>query len=343
MCSCRRGKISRTTSKMAGFLLPFLAVLFIAASANPITYEQEGRLHIINAGNNILEAIFYTEETGIGIYGDNSNITINSMSDHEVLMAGSAPSDSSRLYRVLGTNFLQQTTTGENGEPIKHQFIVPESLIDRVKEGIKTRKEQRITSQLTGQSETEAKTAQALSLMRLFTRREISLIKPAAKALGRAGVMGYENQGALNFYAVVMALIKAQNTEDGNGSGYGSGEYIDGHELHNRRTKRGWWWSSPPTRRCSRTGSTCESGSCTIGTTSCNGKCADGPNCQGRCGPGCDSCWWWACFSCCYRQGCYDHDKCCERYGMNSFDCLVPLGFNCRSGYQCFYGDLIGW
>ncbi|CAI8007659.1 hypothetical protein GBAR_LOCUS5321 [Geodia barretti] len=207
----------QTTSKMAGFLLPFLAVLFIAASANPITYEQEGRLHIINAGNNILEAIFYTEETGIGIYGDNSNITIISMSDNEVLLSGSAPSDSSRLYRVLGTNFLQQTTTGENGEPIKHQFIVPESLIDRVKEGIKTRKEQRITSQLTGQSETEAKTAQALSLMRLFTRREISLIEPAAKALGRAGVMGYENQGALHFYGVAMALIKAQDPQNTEG------------------------------------------------------------------------------------------------------------------------------
>ena len=331
MCSCRRGKISRTTSKMAGFLLPFLAVLFIAASANPITYEQEGRLHIINAGNNILEAIFYTEETGIGIYGDNSNITINSMSDHEVLMAGSAPSDSSRLYRVLGTNFLQQTTTGENGEPIKHQFIVPESLIDRVKEGIKTRKEQRITSQLTGQSETEAKTAQALSLMRLFTRREISLIEPAAKALGRAGVMGYENQGALNFYGVAMALIKARDPQ--NTSGYGSGEYIDGHELHNRRIKRGWWWWSPSP--CSRSNSDCDTGTCVRGTPSCNGKCADEPDCVGRCGPGCWWCWSFVCGDCCYNHGCYEHDICCGgNNGYFSFGCAIPIGFSC-SGYSC--------
>ena len=340
MCSCRRGKISRTTSKMAGFLLPFLAVLFIAASANPITYEQEGRLHIINAGNNILEAIFYTQETGIGIYGDNSNITIISMSDNEVLLSGSAPSDSSRLYRVLGTNFLQQTTTGENGEPIKHQFIVPESLIDRVKEGIKTRKEQRITSQLTGQSETEAKTAQALALMRLFTRREISLIEPAAKALGRAGVMGYENQGALNFYGVAMALIKAQDPQNTEGSGHGSGEYIDGHELHNRRTKRGWWWPTqaptlPPSRvRCRDSDSICDAGTCIRPAPSCNGQCADGPNCEGRCGPRCGWCWSWFCNDCCYNHGCYQHDICCGIHGYLSVECIVTIGFSC-SGYSC--------
>jgi hypothetical protein len=319
---------------MAGFLLPFLAVLFIAVSANPITYEQEGRLHIINAGNNILEAIFFTEEMGIGIYGDNSNITIISMSDHEVLLSGSAPSDSSRLYRVLGTNFLQQTTTGENGEPIKHQFIVPESLIDRVKEDIKTRKEQRITSQLTGQSETEAKTAQALALMRLFTQREISLIEPAAKALGRAGVMGYENQGALHFYAVAMALIRAQDPQNTEGSG---GEYIDGHELHNRRTKRGWWWSPPtvpPSKvRCTRSNSNCNPGRCISGT-SCNGKCADEPNCVGRCGPGCWWCWSWFCGDCCYNHGCYEHDICCTTY--LSFGCAIPIGFSCTAGYTCY-------
>ena len=54
---------------MAGLLLAFSAALFLAASANPITYEQEGHLRILNAENNVLEAVFFTGATGIRIYG----------------------------------------------------------------------------------------------------------------------------------------------------------------------------------------------------------------------------------------------------------------------------------
>ena len=260
---------------MAGFLFPFLAVLFIAASANPMTNEQESRLQIINAENNVLEAIFFIAETGIRIYGDSSSITVTSMSNNEVLMSGSAPSDSSRLYRVLDSNFLQEKTTGENGEPIKHQFIVPESLIDRVKEDIKTRKEQRITSQLTEQSASEVRTAEEQAFLRLFSRHEISLIRPAAKALGRAGVMGYENRGALYFYGIATALGKALHRQnmDSSGNWEGSGDATDmGRRKRqfiddplpdfptdfpiiptNRPTSRPWhicWWpwSYPPSR-----------------------------------------------------------------------------------------------
>jgi hypothetical protein len=249
---------------MAGFIFSFLAVLFIAASANPTTNEQESRLQIINAENNVLEAIFFTAETGIRIYGDSSSITVTSMSNNEVLMSGSAPSDSSRLYRVLDSNFLLEKTTGENGEPIKHQFIVPESLIDRVKEDIKTRKEQRITSQLTGQSASEVRTAEEQAFLRLFARHEISLIRPAAKALGRAGVMGYENRGALYFYGIAMALGKALHRQnmDTSGDWEGSGdatdmgrrkrEFIDDPRPDfptNRPRHICWWpWFYPPSR-----------------------------------------------------------------------------------------------
>ena len=209
--------------------IPMLIVALIIAasvSANPITYGQEGHLQLINAENNVLEAIFIHTEGGIRIYGDNSSITIASMSNNEVLMSGSAPSDAFRLYRVLESNFLQHTTTDENGQRRKFQFIVPESLADRAKEDLKTRKEQRITSQLTEQSAAEVQTAEEQAFMRLFARQELSLIRPAAKALGRAGVMGYENRGALLFYGIAMALGKAQHQQNVESSGNweGSGE-----------------------------------------------------------------------------------------------------------------------
>ena len=325
---------------MAGFILAFTAALFITASSNPITYEQEGHLQIIDAENGVLEAVFFTRATGIRISGDPSSISIVSMSDDEVLMSGSAPNNSSRLYRVLGSNFFKETTTDENGERRKHQYVVPESLVDQAKEESEaTRKEQRITSHLTEQSESEFQTAQERAFQMLFLRQEISLIVPAAKALGRAGVMGYENQGALNFYGVAMALAKHQGrSEDGSreGSGDVPGSGMQARRYYRtlRRTKRrGRWWGSSKIW-CDYSWSYCDSGTCTMGYSSCNGKCPDWTDCVGRCGPGCWWCWWFACWTCCYQQGCYEHDVCCGNNGYISTECAIPLGFSC-SGYTC--------
>ena len=320
---------------MAGYILAFTAALFITAFSNPISYEQEGHLQIIDAENGILEATFFTDATGIRISGDPSSISITSMSDEEVLMSGSALSDSSRLYRVLGSNFLKETTTDENGERRKHQYVVPESLVDQAKEESEaTRKEQRITSHLTEQSESEFQTAQERAFQMLFLREEISLIVPAAKALGRAGVMGYENQGALNFYGVALALAKHQHQ---GGSGDGSreeSEDVPGSGMQGRRYYRTLRRGKRALVRCSYSWSNCNSGTCTKGTSSCNGKCPDWTYCLGRCGPGCWWCWWYVCRTCCYQQGCYEHDVCCGDNGYISTECAIPLGFSCSS-YTC--------
>ena len=117
-------------------------------------------------------------------------------------------------------------------------LVVPESEVGQIKDDIEARKEQMVTSRLRAGSETEVKTAEELAFQRLFSRPEIGLIEPAAKALGRVGVMGYENKGALVFYGTAMVLIQAQtrNGENGSGSG-GDGGEADSVE-HSMQDKR---------------------------------------------------------------------------------------------------------
>ena len=182
----------------------------------------------------------------------------------------------------------------------------------------------RMLSQLEG-NDTEVTTESAFQ--ELFQRPEITLIESAAIALGRAGVMGYENQGALNFYMVARALIKARGREEM------EGDMLQDQAVESHRQRRSEilnfflahaaaWAASIPLSHaisllyfpdeCDNNGHTCR-------------RCPIGENCQGMCGPGCD-CWDWVCGGCCYHRGCYDHDRCCERGRLL---CWVPIGFNC--------------
>lgn len=66
-----------------------------------------------------------------------------------------------------------------------------------------------------------------------------------------------------------------------------------------------------------------------------------GNNCRGMCGPRC-WCWRSVCGNCCWNQGCYEHDRCCEVKGYFHEYCRRPFkhGFSCYSygAYpQCLY------
>ena len=55
-----------------------------------------------------------------------------------------------------------------------------------------------------------------------------------------------------------------------------------------------------------------------------------GSDCEGMCGRG-TSCWSIICDDCCYHEGCYQHDVCCEKYGYFSWKCLDVTSFSCDS------------
>ena len=305
------------TNKMGTGLTGFYAAMLVASvTAVPISYGADGHLHIFEASNvnNVLDAIFYTSETGIHIRGDTTSLTITAMSNNKVLLAGNKPHSSSKLTSVMGSSFLQYESVSEGGERRKVEVIVPESLVDQTKEAIESRKEERIVSRLNGIDETETLTARERAFERLFSRPELTLLENASYALGRAGILGHENQGALNFYGFAIAILRQQHGGSGERGSGDSSEVPNENNASRFKRLFGWRW-------CSNVGHYCR-------------RCPIGSSCLGRCGPGCWWCWWFVCRSCCYHQGCYDHDICCGRYGYFSSECLVPIGFSC-GGYPC--------
>ncbi|XP_078349539.1 uncharacterized protein LOC144634461 [Oculina patagonica] len=62
----------------------------------------------------------------------------------------------------------------------------------------------------------------------------------------------------------------------------------------------------------------------------------EGNDCYGMCGKGC-SCWKFVCGDCCWHQGCYEHDRCCDEKGYFHEYCLRTYkhDFSC-SGYGAY-------
>ena len=317
----------------AGFFIVCGVLLAASVTAVPISYSQDGHLHVLEASNNILEAIFFNAEMGIRISSDSDSLSIVSMVDNEVLVSGRKPQgSSSKLTSVMGSTFVKFANTNQEGVSRNIEYSVPKPLVDQTKEALEAGKEDRLSSLLGEQNETETSTTVSVAFGRLFERPELGLLESASFALGRAGVMGYENQGALNFYGVAMALVK-QLYRQSEGSGQENRDQEmqqDGllpQESEQGRSKRwGYQW-------CSSSWSYCRSGYCT-GYYSCNGYCPVGEHCLGRCGPGCWWCWWFVCWTCCYQHGCYEHDVCCGE-GYFTTQCAIPIGFSC-SGYYCY-------
>ena len=295
------------------------AILAVSVTAVPtcIPNPANGTLQFIEVGENTLEAIFYNEATGVRIRANSTSLMLISMANDEVLLSGSRPHNTSLLTSVMGSWFLKYATTNETGEQRGVEIAVPESLVDEMKMAVEAMAEEDIISQL---NETETCTNQETAFEQLFARPELSLLESAAHALGNAGIMGYKNQGALNFYGVAMAILKEQRRENNEGSGGIEPLY---EEDSTSRFKRllGFEW-------CGNSLSICRTG-----------NCPRGARCVGLCGRGC-FCWLFACFHCCFSKGCFDHDICCRRHGYTSTECLIPIPFTCF-GYPCFLHQLV--
>ena len=300
-------------------------LLAVTVSAVPPSGSRDGRLRIIDVGENTLEALFYNADTGFRIRADSVSLTVISMSNDQVLLSGTRPHGSSFLTSVMGSSFLQYNITLETGEQRKVEFIVPESLVDQTKNAFEAAKVERMISQL-NQDETEARTARESAFQRLFKQPEIALLESAAIALGNAGIMGYENQGALNFYGVAKALLTAQNRDETEeNEPEGNMDVEEDEEDNEEDSTSGFKGLLGYTL--------CWDSHYNTATTCREGNCPQGPDCVGRCGPLC-KCWWFVCLNCCYNQGCYDHDMCCGKHGYVSNECLMPIPFSC-SEYSC--------
>lgn len=139
------------------------------------------------------------------------------------------------------------------------------------------------------------------SLSSLVADPGFMLLASAARAIGEKGFTGIDYPILLPFYVTAMKLSELADKFSG---------------------------VQPSANHFKAAGSEPKSQTC-ISYDTCP-PCQEN-QCLGLCGKGCD-CWRFVCGDCCYHQGCYDHDLCCEKFFRVS--CLFPFSFSCTS-YSC--------
>ena len=161
----------------------------------------------------------------------------------------------------------------------------------------------------------------------LIGQGQANAIIEAAKALGNAGVMGYNNPAALQFYALAMRLDSAKEKLQAQAA-EAYAQYLL-RSLTSRAKRHDTMGNGKLLTEVLAESAECPE--CTTGSCPYMGDQSNG--CNGMCGQACN-CWSWACGDCCVHQGCLIHDECCARDGYFSFACLNLFYFSCDN-YSC--------
>lgn len=261
---------------------------------------------------NAQEAILMSSE----VTDHHHQVSIATLEGEPLVSVTSDPSGSSLLWKILGYNILLHNSAADGEQAQVMEFTLPLITAEHVEKNIKHSLINQLVHALDSDTSSEIKQA---AFRKLFARTELQSIEAAALAVGAAGVKGHDNAAALNLYSVVMNLARLQNSPEMM-SYQPIQEVADNERDQPRRiNKRAtcsrpgfWWWQTLYERGCSR--------------------CPIGSGCTGMCGKTC-SCWSWVCGDCCYHQGCYDHDHCCNVNGLFHHTCLWVVPFEC-SGYR---------
>ena len=303
-------------------------ILALTVQLRAVAFEERepvaGKLNLITVNEDKIEGKFYSEDgAGIHFVSDSNRLTISVIEDidatEEPLLAIESYSGRklSSMVSVLGVNFLLQTDS-PNGEIT--DYAVPSWLVKRVKGSITSSHPKRI-ERVKQQLSRDTADSREDAFRRLAMRPEVRLVEAAATAMGKEGIVGSDNRAAMKFYLAALRLVVwsdpdlSMNRENS--------DVEEDADVTPAQTPDDRW--SRAVRRCAH-GLYC-------GPLRCPGR-----GCRGMCGRGC-SCWWIICRTCCWTQGCYDHDNCCARYGYFSWACIrafIPWfgGFSC-SGYSC--------
>lgn len=273
--------------------------------------DKEGKLHMISLNDERLEIVYYkSRQEAIHVIsevrnkGETVHISITSL-DGRVIFSVDRPSYSTALWSFAGSEFLLVNETQQ--QPVS--YYVPPQYSDPLKNAVNRKK--RLRPSLINHLDHDGVNETGRNKIEEFlTHPEVSLLKEAAEALGKSGVLGKDSQPTMIFYAMALRFTKMMR-EYGDVDGSGAEPMDDPLSiLTNRRPKRSY---------CYNNGYYCN-------------ICPFGYSCLGMCGPGCYQCWWFICGHCCFSPGCYVHDLICSiRDQRFSIECILtaPLGLAC--------------
>ena len=241
------------------------------------------------------------------------------------------PQDSSVLTMSMGDQkFVSKMNKPNSGFPRYSDYVVPQ-VFHRL---VQFASMQQLTSALIPLFESlshahDVNATRRRQMENLVADGQADAIVEAAKALGDAGVMGYDNPAALQFYALAMRLegakemLQAQAAE-----AYAQNLLRSLTSRAKRMAPSGVRGYISWPRKVHAESSDC---TCTTGSPPCMGD--QNNECNGMCGRKC-SCWSYVCGDCCVHEGCRIHDNCCARDGYLSTACLNLFNFSCTS-YTC--------
>ena len=305
------------------------------------TRDKQG-LAIIESNNDKIEGLYHGTSGGIRFVSQQKNgrqsLSITSANGAPIFVA-EKPQDSSVMVMSLGNTKLvsEANHPAENGRRYP-DYVVPQAFHNHLPHVLRQKEIPRAVMQyFDGRS---ANVTRQRAVEDLVSRGDADLIVEAAKALGRAGVMGYENPAALQFYVLAMRLDKikeqvrmrtqAMDVKKVNNFGR---PVLQAAEPHYRSFPRPLphALNNKPYSGNIQKRQTCSE--CTTGRCPYYGDRSN--ECLGMCGKEC-TCWSWLCGDCCVHQGCLEHDQCCNEEGFWSLGCLfaAPFSFSCTS-YSC--------
>jgi len=289
--------------------------------------EETGKLDMITLNPEKIEGVYHSSGGG-GIhflseaFGESRYLSIRTLSG-ELLVSVKRQSAVATAMTIMGRQFLILNHTMSKTGRYLTGYVVPADFSQKVSESLK--KQQMITQKILRHLEFEtANTTRNDAMEELIVRPEVEMIRGVVRELAALRITGAENPPAMTIYVLAMRLTKFQNYRMELSSGQ-----MNPPARRAKRSHCGSWWSSSREQHCSNNGKCCT-------------RCPVGNLCRGMCGPGCNPAWFWwiVCGSWCYKQGCYDHDICCQNW--NSWGCQVPIGFSC-SGYNCYSDDPVPW
>ena len=290
-------------------ILLFTIILAIAAP------ELDDNLQVLSLSPARLQVKYHTG-AGKGIHvmsevnQQDNYIDISTLSGEKIVSAQFSTSEPAALWRIMGNNVFR----------VGHQAQVVSSDTTIVREELRHVK---MLSHIQTTEDIKATLWSAYAEFFNHPENHLDSIVELSRILGKGyGVTGYDNPAALNLHKLALHFYKAR--AHGQDHPIQKEEKEAGEEavfIPKRISKRetcerpGWWWWWGKT----------------VYTYGC-ARCPIGYDCLGMCGNDCD-CWSWVCGTCCYYQGCYDHDICC---GIEYFSigCLLPITFTCDS-YTC--------
>ena len=186
------------------------AVAFLLAFAAGVPLRDTVDVTLVRSERSELEArvLWGEHRSALHIDAKTNRLLIRSSANGgETFLYGERAEGIGMIYSVEGQTFFTMETKEADGTLTKTEYAVPNSVQNEAKEAFQQRM---ILQMLASFDQSNVGQSSEGLLHKLLQRPEIKILQETAQELGRRGVVGAENEGALLFYVTVMNMVRGK-------------------------------------------------------------------------------------------------------------------------------------